>query len=343
MINVAVVGYGMAAQTFHLPLLMANADFMLTAIVSRQTDADLSRYPQAKQYPDVASMLAQAAVDLVVITTPNDLHYSQALQCLLADKHVVIEKPMVLNMAEGLDLQDVARQRQRVLSVFHNRRWDSDFLTLRDLLAQGRMGKVRLFETHWDRFRPQYRHRWRENAGAGGGIWYDLAPHLLDQSLQLFGAPLAVSARLRALRTGSPAVDYAHVQLHYPEHEVILHTSPFQNAPNPRYVLQGESATYVKYGFDPQEAQLKAGLSPRAAAYGVEAVENHGLLYLADGTTERIASQRGDFPAFYQNIAQAIKGTAPLAVKVEEVLQSTALLNLAIQSDIQQKTLPFLS
>lgn len=341
MIRVAVVGYGMAAQTFHLPLLRSNPAFEISAIVSRQTVLDLSAYPQARQFADIDGMLAANAADLVVITAPNDLHHPMAKQCLNAGKHVVLEKPMVLTVAQGQELQALAQAKGLVLSVFQNRRWDGDFLTLKALIARGEVGKVRYFAAHWDRFRPQYRNRWRENAGAGTGIWYDLGPHLLDQTLQLFGAPQALHARLRALRDGSPTVDYAHVQLHYPDFEVLLHTSPFNAAPNPRYMLQGDQGTYVKYGLDCQEMQLKNGILPDDAAFGIEDSIHDGIFYSPDGEARRIAGERGQFPAYYRNIAAAIESRAELAVKVEEVLITTALIDLAMESDKLGQTLPF--
>ena len=197
-IPVAIIGCGMSARTFHLPLIAASADFRLTALVSSRPQPDVA----VAQFPDTAAMLAQSDAELVVITAPNAVHFSLAAQCLAAGRHVVLEKPMVNTVAEGRELMARAEHAGRLLSVFHNRRWDSDFLTLQSLLARGELGTLRFFESRWDRFRPEVRDRWRENPGVGAGIWYDLGAHLLDQALTLFGMPQAVTGNCRALRAG---------------------------------------------------------------------------------------------------------------------------------------------
>ena len=261
-IPVALVGCGMSARTFHLPLLAASDDFRLTALVSSRPQPDVA----VAQYADTAAMLAQSDAELVVITAPNAVHFSLAAQCLAAGRHVVLEKPMVNTVAEGRELMALAAGAGRLLSVFHNRRWDSDFLTLQALLARGELGALRFFESRWDRFRPEVRDRWRENPGVGAGIWYDLGAHLLDQALTLFGMPQAVTGNCRALRSGSPTVDYAHVQLHYSDFEAVLHTSPYSCTPVARFRVEGDRSNFVKFGLDVQEAQLKAGMSPRTLA-----------------------------------------------------------------------------
>ena len=335
MINTAIIGCGMSARTFHLPLIAANPAYRLTALVSSKEQPGIP----VPRYPDAATMLAESDAELVIITAPNTVHYSLAAQCLAAGRHVVLEKPMVNTFAEGQALIRLAAENSRLLSVFHNRRWDGDFLTLKQLLADGVLGAPRLLISRWDRYRPHVRDRWRENPGAGAGIWYDLGAHLLDQALDLFGLPQAVTGHCRALRPGSQTVDYAHVQLHYATHEVILHTAPYCNAPVARFHLEGECATYIKYGLDPQEAQLKAGMHPDDPAYGTEPTDQHGTLYTEDGS-RRIESRRGNFPAYYDNIAAAIRGGAPLIVTAEQALCVIYLTELAQQSSDEGRRLP---
>ena len=335
MINTAIIGCGMSARTFHLPLIAANPAYRLTALVSSREQPDLA----IPRYADAATMLAESDAELVIITAPNSVHYELAAECLAAGRHVVLEKPMVNTFAEGQALIRLAAENRRLLSVFHNRRWDSDYLTLKQLLADGVLGAPRLLISRWDRYRPQVRDRWRENPGAGAGVWYDLGAHLLDQAIDLFDLPQAVTGHCRALRPGSHTVDYAHVQLHYATHEVVLHTAPYCNAPVARFHLEGECATYVKYGLDPQEAQLKAGMHPADPAYGVEPAEQHGTLY-TENSSRCIATLRGNFPAYYANIAAAIRGEAPLTVTAEQALHVIYLTELAQQSSDEGRRLP---
>lgn len=205
MLHVAVIGHGMAAQTFHHPLIHACPETQLAAIVSSKESLDIA----VKHYRDTATMLADNSIDLVVITSPNDTHFSLAKQCLEAGKHVVLEKPMTITLAEAQDLFTIADKAQRLLSVFHNRRLDGDFLTVQKLLREEKLGTIRTLRSQWDRYRPEVRNRWRENAGVGSGIWYDLAPHMLDQALILFGKPQAITATIRPIRPGSQSARHS--------------------------------------------------------------------------------------------------------------------------------------
>ena len=335
MINTAIIGCGMSARTFHLPLIAANPAYRLTALVSSRAQPDLA----IPRYADTATMLAESNAELVIITAPNSAHYELAAECLAAGRHVVLEKPMVNTFAEGQALIRLAAENRRLLSVFHNRRWDSDYLTLKQLLADGVLGDPRLLISRWDRYRPQVRDRWRENPGAGAGIWYDLGAHLLDQALTLFGMPQAVTGNCRALRPGSPTVDYAHVQLHYPDFEAVLHTSPYSCTPVARFRVEGDRSNFVKFGLDVQEAQLKAGMSPRDAAYGLEDAAQFGTLYAPDGSARTVPPVRGDFAAFYRNVAAALRGEAPLAVTARDALRGIYLTELAQQSSDAGKRL----
>lgn len=334
MIRTALIGYGAAAQTFHHPLIAACAGLQLAAIVSRsQSFADIP------VYRDTDSLLGEADITLAVISTPNDSHYPLAKQCLMAKKHVVLEKPMALSLQEAQELFAIARENGVLLSVFHNRRLDGDFLTIQQLIASKRLGDIRTFRSHWDRYRPEVRQRWREDGRAGSGIWYDLAPHLIDQVLLLFGMPESLTATIRAIRPQSKSPDYAHVALHYADKEILLHTSPYTCAPNPRFIIEGDAGNFRKYGLDGQEAQLKAGMHPHDAAFGIEDPAHFGTLYHPDGKTETIATQRGRFTDYYANVTAAIYGASELAVKPTEALDVLRVMLLAQESAAQGKTL----
>jgi scyllo-inositol 2-dehydrogenase (NADP+) len=255
--------------------------------------------------------------------------------------HVVLEKPMTTNAGEARELIALAQSKGLVLSVFHNRRWDSDFLTVRKLIASGRLGSIRYMESHFDRFRPVVRQRWRELPGKGTGIWFDLGSHLVDQVLVLFGLPESVTARCLALRDGSAATDYFHVQLHYDRLEVVLHASLFAAGENLRFRLEGDCGTYVKTGLDVQEEQLKSGMPPSHSQFGLEDSARSGVLSTANGV-ERIPSGQGCYRTYYDGIVEAIiglkEGKAP-PVRAAEAMQVMRILELAESSSREGKTL----
>jgi len=218
--------------------------------------------------------------------------------------------------------------------VFQNRRWDGDFLTLKALLKQERLGPVHYFASHFDRFRPQVRDRWKEGAEPGGGVWYDLGPHLVDQALQLFGQPQGAEGSIRPLRPGSKGVDYFHVTLHYPELEVVLQSSPYCAGPVPRFTLQGELATYRKWGLDPQEACLQQGLVPGSALWRECIRDRNGWLYQGE-SSHALTTRQGHYGAFFDSMSQAIhhQSAAALPVSAWESLQSLRLIeDLALKS-----------
>lgn len=338
MLNVGIVGFGYAAQTFHLPLISAANGLQLVAAVSSRPADVLARYPALKVYPQVEAMIQDAPVDLVVITSPNDSHFRLAKTCLEAGKHVVLEKPMTATLAEAEALVDLAEAGRHALSVFHNRRWDGDFLTVKALIDSGRLGDVRFFESHFDRFRPQVRDRWRERAGPATGVWYDLGSHLLDQALCLFGLPDAVTARCLPMRDGAQTTDYFHVMLHYPGREVILHASSLAAGATLRFQVQGTRGGFIKHGLDPQESQLVAGMSPLSDAFGGEDPSCYGVFH--DGEQgQTIATLPGCYLSYYSDLVQALATGSLTPVPPREVLQVMRLLALVERSQSEGRTL----
>jgi scyllo-inositol 2-dehydrogenase (NADP+) len=337
MIKTAVIGYGLSAKTFHLPFIQLQAELELVAISSSQPQLRLD-YPELKHYQNAEELIRESDAELVVITSPNDSHYPLAKQALLSKKHVLVEKPFVLTEAEGKELFALASTQQRQLIVYHNRRFDGDFLTLKQLLQSGELGTIRYFESHFDRFRPVPRARWREQQGAGTGILYDLGPHLIDQAIALFGAPDALTSRCRALRQGSETIDYFHVMLHYSDKEVVLHSSPFCALPTTRFILQGDLGSYHKTGLDPQEDALRAGQKPVGANWGQEPEAMYGVLANAQG--QRVyPSLAGNYQQFYQQLVLALTVGKSSLVSADEALLSIKLIELALQSQQQGKTL----
>jgi predicted dehydrogenase len=337
MIKTAVIGYGLSARVFHLPFILNQPALELVAISSGQPELRLD-YPHLQHFDDAAALIERSDAELVVITSPNDSHYPLARQALDAGKHVLVEKPFVVTSTEGKALIALAARRQRTLAVYHNRRFDGDFLTLQQLLHSGRLGEIRYFESHFDRFRPEPSARWREQAGAGSGILYDLGPHLIDQALALFGPPQALSARCRELRTGAESTDYFHLLLHYPDKEVVLHSSPLCAAPMQRFMVQGTEGSYCKFGLDPQEDALRAGKNPAGPDWGCEDPSQHGQLHSADAM-ETVATLPGDYRQFYTGLVAALQQGAALPVSPADALLGIRLIELALRSSREGRTL----
>jgi predicted dehydrogenase len=339
-LNVALVGYGYVGKTFHAPLISTTPGLVLHTVVSSDPAKVAADHPEAKLVASLDEALADAEIDLVVIATPNELHAPQGQAALAAGKHLVVDKPFTVTLDEARALVASAETQDRLLSVFHNRRWDADFLTLKGLIADGALGEVTQYESHFDRFRPAVRDRWRERAGPGAGAWFDLGPHLLDQALQLFGQPLAISADIGVQREGAGADDYFHVALRYPTLRVILHGSLLTAAADLRLAVHGTKGSFIKQGLDAQEDALKRGLTPADEGFGLD--PRPGTLTRADGdvlTTEVVAGARGDYAAYYAGVRDAILTGAANPVPAREALQVMELLDLAARSAAERREL----
>jgi len=312
-VRTLIIGRGLGGSVFHAPLIRAVPALELVGIVGA-TDAE-------------AAAVAKDC-DLVVISTPNETHFPLAKAALGAGKHVVVDKPFTVTLAEADALTALASERGRRLAVFHNRRWDGDFLTVKRLLGSGRLGAPSLFEAHWDRFRPALRDGWKEAPEAGAGLLLDLGPHLIDQAVQLFGRPEAVTADMAAQRPGSRVDDYFAITLHYGSMRAVLGASTLVAEPRPRFAVHGTGGSYVKFGLDPQEAELKAGVDPREAGKD----PRDGTLTLPDGSREPIPTERGRYVAFYEAMAEAILGGGAVPVEPGEARETMRLIDLAARS-----------
>ncbi|HYH95397.1 oxidoreductase [Hyalangium sp.] len=332
--RVGLIGYGLAGASFHAPLLSVEPAFRLSAVATRSADAVVRDWTGARVL-SVEALLADPTLDLIIVATPNDSHAALAERALLSGKHVVVEKPFTLDSAEAERLGGLARERGRCLAVFHNRRWDGDFLTIRQLLEQGLLGRLYSFESHFDRFRPQVKKRWKEEAGPGGGTLWDLGAHLVDQALQLFGMPESISADLGRQRPEAQAVDWFHLLLRYGELRVILRSGSVVHEPWPRFVLQGEADAYIKYGLDPQEEQLKAGFRPGMAGWGAEPTERHGRLSRGGS----VPTVPGSYEQFYRQLAAAMAGQGPVPVTAASAGQVIRVLETALHSADERRTL----
>ncbi|WP_338519209.1 Gfo/Idh/MocA family oxidoreductase [Alteromonas gracilis] len=338
MISTLLVGFGFSAKTFHLPFLSFLPDFSLDGVVSSKNETVRAELPEAKVYSSLEEALSTGLYDLVVITTPNHLHAHQAKLALESGCHALVEKPFTLNESDAQSLVQLANQKEKKLCVYHNRRFDGDFLTIKKLINAGALGDVKRLESRFDRFRPMPRNRWRENAGPGSGIFWDLGPHLIDQALQLFGAPEAVSADILTLREGGQSDDCFDVTLHYADKVVKLGSSAFQGGPTLRFDVQGTKASYRKFHLDPQEDQLRAALPLDDAQWAITKEKEHGML--ANETSQDVVkTERGQYLTFFAQLALAINEDADLPADAESVVEVIHVIELAISASEQQQKL----
>ncbi len=342
-IPVGLVGFGVAGRVFHAPLIRAAPGLELRTIVQRRGDSAQEAYPDVRVVRDLDAMLADPDIRLVVLATPNASHHELARRCLLAGRDVVVDKPFTATSAEALDLIRIATSRRRLISVFQNRRWDGDFLTVRQLIASGRLGRVVQFESHFDRYRPARRvEAWRERDEPGAGLLFDLGSHLVDQALALFGAPHAVTAGIRMERDEAVVDDAFDIVLDYPRLRVLLGATMLAPGPGPRFLVHGTRGTYTKYGLDPQEGVLRAGGLAGGDGWGEEQEPSWGTLTLAeDGsvTQRTVRTEPGDYRLYYANVRDALSGTAALAVTGEQAFRVIHLLELARASSRERRTL----
>jgi scyllo-inositol 2-dehydrogenase (NADP+) len=332
----------MAGQVFHAPLIHANPNLCLTHIVQRYGTQSTSRFPEAKAVRDVDDLLAQDAVALVVIATPNTSHYDIAARALQAGKHVVVDKPFTITTADADRLIEISRKVERILSVFQNRRWDGDFLTVKQILDQKILGRLVEYESRFDRFRPNLKpNAWREQALPGSGLLYDLGSHLIDQAVFLFGPPTGIYADLRQQREGASVPDSFEVHLEYPGLKVALKAGSLVCEPSPRFLLYGTQGSFTKYGLDPQENALKQGGSPAQPDWGVEPSQGWGTYTRCDGgvAREKYPTLAGCYQDYYTNVYRAITGREELAVKPQQAREVIHLIELAQQSSLEKRML----
>lgn len=343
-IRVGLVGYGLAGSVFHAPLIESVEGLSLAAIVTSQAEKVKRDYPDVGVVPAFEELLGRDDIGLVVIASPNVTHHDFARRALEAGKHVVVDKPFVIHAAEADDLIELARRREVVLSVFQNRRWDNDFLTVRHLLESGLLGEVTTYECHYDRFRPEVQKRWREEPLPGSGSLYDLGAHLVDQALVLFGTPESVWGDVRAQRPGAQVDDYFHLVLGYGRRRVILHAGSLVRETPPRFQLHGNKGSFIKYGLDPQEDQLKAGMRPGDAGWGEDEAALYGDLTIDIGdlvVKGKITTLGGHYEAYYQGMVEAITRGSPAPVAPGDARNTIRVIECALQSQQEQRVIAF--
>lgn len=339
-IRVGLIGYGYASKTFHAPLIAGTPGMALAAVSSSDATKVHADWPTVPVVSEPKHLFNDPNINLIVIPTPNDTHFPLAKAALEAGKHVVVDKPFTVTLSQARELDALAKSLGRLLSVFHNRRWDSDFLTVKALLSEGTLGEITFFESHFDRFRPQVRNRWREQAGPGSGIWYDLAPHLLDQAVNLFGLPVSMTVDLAQLRPGAQTTDYFHAILSYPQRRIVLHGTMVAAAESALYIIHGTRGSYVKFGLDPQEDRLKNGERLPQEDWGYDMRD--GVVTKVEGETlveETLLTSPGNYPAYYAAVRDALNGTGENPVPASQAIQIMELIELGIESAKHRATL----
>jgi predicted dehydrogenase len=331
-IRVGVVGFGFVSKTFHVPLLKATAGYKITAVSSSRPEDVARMLPDVEVVPHPRVLATHPNIDLVVIASPNDTHAPLAELAMRAGRNVVVDKPFTITVEEARDLASIAREKNVLLSVFQNRRWDSDFLTIQNAIREDLTGRVVLFESSIDRYRPDVRDRWREIPGPGAGLLYDLGPHLIDQTLLLFGIPDTVQATLAMQRRGAKTDDFFHLVLRYGEMVATLGAGSLVSGGSPRFSVHGERASVVKSKPDIQEDQLRAGMLPGAPGWGLD--PDDAMFYDgATGNTRALKSARGDQRGYYVALREALLGRAPNPVPPEQGATVMAIIEAAFRSD----------
>jgi scyllo-inositol 2-dehydrogenase (NADP+) len=340
-LNVGLIGFGLSGRYFHSPFLSTNPGFKIKTVVERSKNEAQEFDPSIGNARSVEELLSDKDIDLVFICSPNDTHFSYALDALENGKHVVIEKPFAATEAEARQLAEVAKEKGLIVTAYQNRRWDSDFLTLKKIIAEGKLGDVVEYESRYDRFRPVVpTESWKEKPVPVGGNLYNLGPHLIDQALVLFGEPETVTADVRVVRPNSEIDDYFDIRLGYKDKLVIVKSSLMVYQNQLRYVLHGTKGSFVKGGLDPQEETLRKNILPTEKPWGVEPEDRWGSIY-TDEFSGIVESEAGDYAPFYQNVYDAIVDGAELAVKPEEVIRTARVIDLAFQSSNEKKVMAY--
>jgi len=363
-IRTAIIGYGFAGRIFHSPFVFAVPGLELSAIATNSSNPARSAQAAAEAYPNARILstpeeaFADPNIDLIVVATPNDSHFELAALALQAGKHVVVDKPLTTSSESALDLIASAKAGNRVLAPFHNRRFDTDTLTAKKLVTESTLGRITSVTAHYDRYRPLVRpNTWKESGGIGGvnGLLFDLGPHLVDQAISLFGAPTHITASVRADRDVTDIDDAINISFNFVVNgkpiRYDIGASMLASDPAPRLRMHGTLGSYTKQGLDPQEAALLGGKRPPSLnsqeAWLPEPETSWGTLTLGTKLTEPVELSRNPFPSvtgdyrlFYANVRDAIAGGAPLTVTATDGYRVIRLLELALQSSKEQRTLP---
>jgi predicted dehydrogenase len=336
-INTAICSFGMSGWVFHAPFIKVNPGFNFYGVWERSKNIAEEKYPDVKTFRSLEEMLKDDAIELVVVNTPNASHFEYAKKALEAGKHVIVEKPFTITVDEGNELIELAKKQDKKISVYHNRRFDSDFKTIQKVLGNKLLGELVEVEMHYDRFKEELSPKLhKEIPGPGTGSLYDLGSHLIDQALQLFGSPEKIFADINCMRPISQVEDYFELLLYYKNLRVRLKSSYVVREALPSNILHGLKGSFIKPKTDVQEALLQAGNTPGGSEWGTEPDSEKGLLHIEKNgkvIREYIKSEKGNYNEFYDAIYQAIRNNKPLPVQPEEAVEVIRIIEAAYQSN----------
>jgi scyllo-inositol 2-dehydrogenase (NADP+) len=336
-----IVGFGLSGRVFQAPFIQCHSGFQLEKIVSSKTIEVNLLYPQAEVVSSFEQLLNDDSLELIIIASPNATHFDYAKRALLAGKHVVVEKPFVTSLTQAQELVQLSKSSKRTLAVYQNRRWDGDFQTVKSIINQGILGEIVEYESHFDRYRPLANlDVWKQQNLPGSGVLFDLGPHLIDQALALFGMPEAVWANIQNQRQVGEVDDYFELQLFYPNMKAILKAGVLTRLTPPRFTIHGKAGSFVKYGLDPQENNLRNGMLPTHPEVGKDTENQYGTLSsnLNDihfqGSIETLP---GNYMGFFNNLYQHIKHGDPLEVTPTDALHAIEIIDKAQQSNREKR------
>lgn len=344
MVRVALIGFGLAGQAFHAPVIRGVAGMELACILERRGTRAREKYPDVRVARTLEELLNDQKIQLCVIATPNDSHFAYARACLEAGRDVVVDKPFTPTLSESEELVRLAKERGRLITVYQDRRWDGDFGTVKQIVHSGQLGTIVEYECRYDRFRLEPKaNAWREKADQpAAGVLFDLGPHVIDQMLMLFGEPRAVTASAFCERETSRVDDSFDVCLEYPRLRAMGRARIVAYAPGPHFLIHGTNGSFVKYGMDPQEARLRAENPPEGldwgADWGEEPEELWGTLSIVGEPSVKVKTERGDYRGFYANVRDAIEKMSPLEVTPEQALRTMRAVLLAHKSSREKRT-----
>jgi scyllo-inositol 2-dehydrogenase (NADP+) len=347
-VKVGLIGYGLGGRVFHAPIIESVVGLNLYKVYETRPENVQhlkERYPHVIVVSKVDEILTDPDITLIVIATPNKVHYELAKSALENGKDVVVEKPFTVTTEEADKLIALSKATNRILSVHHNRRWDSDFKTVEKVVKNNLVGDIVELEIHYDRFRTGFTNNWREENEAGSGMLYDLGSHLIDQAQCLLGLPSEVFANLEIQREGAKAIDYFEVILKYPKVTVTLKSGMLIREPGPHYVIHGTKGSFIKYGMDTQEDALKGGLIPKnIKEWGIEPEELWGKINAEVNGVHiigKVESETGNYRDFYKNVYKAVLREESLAVTPEQARNTIRIIELAQQSNLLRQWVKF--
>ena len=345
-IKTALLSYGMSGKVFHAPFIAAHPGFQLAGAWERSHKNIQQDYPDAISYPTLEALLADETIELIIVNTPNNTHFEYATKVLLANKHVVVEKAFTTTVAEGIALKTLAEKQHKKISVYQNRRYDSDCRTVQKIINENLLGDIVEAEFHYDRFKPIVGPKLhKETPGPGAGLLMDLGPHLIDEALHIFGMPEAVFATIRFTRPSSRVDDWFDILLYYPALSVRLKASGFVREAIAANVIHGTKGSFLKTRGDVQEVDLLAGKKPGGSNWGIEPQSEQGLIHTEkEGVVvrEKITSCQGNYGDYYEGVYQALTTNQPMPVTADEGIRTIMIIEAAIKSNHQKKVVELL-